>query len=104
MCWGFACGDGWFEIIKNLSEKISEISPETEAVQVKEKFGGLRFYISTGSDEVYDLINEAEDKSYRICEKCGSEENVTTEGPGWIFTLCDKCKEEKKNNPKWSID
>lgn len=42
MNWGFCCGDGWYDIINDLSEKLSKF--DVEAVQVKEKFGGLRYY------------------------------------------------------------
>jgi len=99
MCWGLAIGDGWFNIVYDLSKKITEIAPEVQVVQVKEKFGGLRFYtgsvLKDHSDNVYKLINEAEEKSFKTCEICGTIENVTTNGPNWIKTLCDKCR--KKN-------
>ena len=96
MCWGFEHGDGWYSIIYNLSEKITKLDPTVEAVQVKEKFGGLRFYIGPvkieHSKEVYDAIDQAEDESFKTCEVCGSKENVTTEGSNWIKTLCEKCR------------
>lgn len=48
MHWGFECGNGWFHIIYNLSQDITEIERKYKikviADQVKEKFGGLRFY------------------------------------------------------------
>ena len=47
-CGYCGCGDGWFDIINNLSSEIvkhSEYQPDhTFISQVKEKFGGLRFY------------------------------------------------------------
>jgi len=99
MCWGFCCGDGWEKIIYNLSKKITELDPNVEAVQVKEKFGGLRFYIGPviqdKADEVYDAISEAESESFKTCEYCGTKENVTTKGPGWIKTLCNDCRKER---------
>ena len=95
MCWGFECGDGWFDIINNLSQKLVEIAPTVKAVQVKEKFGGLRFYIgpvdTDKSGLVYNLIDNAENDSFKTCEYCGTKENVTTEG-GWIKTLCKTCR------------
>ena len=48
---GFDCGDGWFDLIYQLSKKLSAIYPNVRAVQVKEKFGGLRFYVVTVADE-----------------------------------------------------
>ena len=50
---GFECGSGWFDLINQLCHEISEILQSSEkqiwpvVVQVKEKFGGLRFYIHT---------------------------------------------------------
>ena len=98
MCWGFECGDGWYDLIYNLCEKIQkhcdEKGVQVEAVQVKEKFGSLRFYVSHADDVVYDLISKAEERSYRICQKCGSNENVTSTDSGWIGYYCKDCIEE----------
>lgn len=99
MCWGFECGDGWFSIIDNLSKRINEIDPDVEAVQVKEKFGGLRFYIGpvakATADKVYDAISKAENLAYKTCEYCGSTKNVKQTTTGWIKTLCKECRKEK---------
>lgn len=63
------------------------------ALQVKTKYGGLRFYMTHGTDEIFELIDEAEDKSYEICELCG--EKGKPRDIGWIWTLCDKCHKKK---------
>ena len=97
MCFGFECGDGWFDLLCKLSEKLSKDHPEVEAVQVKEKYGGLRFYINNGSDKAYDLIDEAAAESYGTCENCGTKQNVTQNEVGWILTLCDNCREERRS-------
>lgn len=62
--------------------------------QIKEKYGGLRFYVGGASNTVLDLIDWAERKSYEICERCGElgKPNKT----GWITTLCEKCREHRK--------
>lgn len=93
MVFGFECGDGWYEIIYNLTKKLSEVSPETRVLQVKEKFAGLRYYVDTCNDEGYALIDEAEDMSFKTCEVCGSTENVKVRGDYWIQTRCEKCKD-----------
>jgi len=95
MAWGFACGDGWFEIIKELAEKLEPLG--VVAAQVKEKFGGLRFYINGVDDsireEVYNYIHEAESKSYKTCEQCGKPgERV---GGGWVQTVCKDCRDSE---------
>lgn len=95
MCWGFECGDGWFEILKKLSKKLRDISRkrgiDIRAVQVKEKWGGLRFYIEGGNEEANKAIDEAEYDSFDTCEQCG-EPGTMTEKHGWYQTLCDKCE------------
>ena len=66
-----------------------------EAVRIKEKFGGLRFYYSGGDSIIEGAIDFAEFLSYRICEKCGSTNNVT-QTKGWITSLCENCMKEVK--------
>jgi hypothetical protein len=92
MCWGFP-GDGWFDLIYRLSEDLVKIEPTLQAVQVKEKFGGLRFYIDSCPEDTWSAvqqrISEAEAESFRTCESCGAPGSVR--GGGWVKTLCDKC-------------
>jgi hypothetical protein len=57
------------------------------AVQVKEKFGGLRFYVQAATDKHYQYISFAESMSYRTCEECGAPGKTYTDG--WHTTLCD---------------
>jgi hypothetical protein len=74
---------------------IEEKEWQVEATQVKQKFGGLRFYISGADDMVHGMITLAEHLSYEICESCGSTENIKQTKGGWIFSLCPKCTEER---------
>ena len=114
MCWGITCGDGWFNILIGLCELInnrvnyinkqididfqkrrSSLVPVTrnylvcEVVQVKEKFGGLRFYIEGGDDYILGLIALAESMSYVVCSSCGNK--GMPKKTGWLKTLCDQC-------------
>ena len=68
-------------------------SDHPRASQVKEKFGSLRFYMSSATNEMWDLIKEAESKSATICEECGSLGEERDDG--WIRTLCDKCHQNR---------
>ena len=101
MAFGFECGDGWFKIIDQLSADITALDKRdgttTIATQVKEKFGGLRFYIQSGSDAVFALIDEAEALSERTCEMCGEPGKLR--GKGWVSTLCDACWAKNPDSP-----
>ena len=109
MYWGFEHGDGWYAIVeslcsniqshvdwkrrgeqfKDLSDQEFDEEHQTVAVQVKEKFGGLRFYVNNDDDYIRGAISMAESMSYRTCEVCGNAGN--SRGGGWIRTLCDGC-------------
>lgn len=95
-------GKGWEPLVIDLHHKLREIDPDYQIVQIKEKFGGLRYYTRQTLgvfDEFRDLINEAEELSFKTCEECGGTDEVETDtlGPGyfWIFTLCDTCRAER---------
>jgi len=94
ICFGCDCNDGWYDILDELFKKISKY-PDVSLFQVKEKFGGLRVYLNGGPPEVYDFIREAEEKSYKTCEKCGKDGKLR-EDLGWILTLCETCYEYVK--------
>ena len=130
MHWGFECGDGWFRLIYDLSSAIERearkkgIDPASHdwprVRQVKEKFGTLRYYISTpgpDADDINNLIAEhrnsvisfrpvasidairnlvevAEAQSEHICESCGLAGTLRTEG--WWKVSCDPCHEKRR--------
>ncbi len=101
----YSCvGEGW----ESLLDEIFEAVGDTPIVihQVKEKFGGLRFYYSFSMtegpifedemDKIENVIEEIEEKSYTVCEYCGSSGSLRND-LSWIKTLCDKCYEETKS-------
>ena len=63
------------------------------AVQVKEKFGYLHFYASGFTDEMDELVTEAENKSATICETCSKPGKLRNDLP-WKRTLCNDCYTE----------
>lgn len=154
MCWGFECGDGWYDLLDVLCANIQnhvdnarkyrartirfnralkrawagdinalmryhtndknkgpsdwtydsverdlrevhelrEVPKRVKkviAVQVKEKFGGLRFYYDGGDSVISGMVQMAEGMSYRTCEICGCQ--AQTRRDRWITTQCDPC-------------
>lgn len=77
------------EMIDSAREYMEQEAEKVPTVtQVKEKFGGLRFYVSTATDEQYGMIRLAEALSYNTCEICGSRGRLG--GNGWFSTRCAK--------------
>jgi len=115
------CERGWLPVVLQLMKDIDEAwrgfpvegAPERCwcPVEVKEKFGGLRFYVqvlvppnkadpaeriadvNARTQKMNDLIRKAEEACSKICEDCG---NATT-GPrwvnNWVRTVCQPCYE-----------
>lgn len=94
MPFGFEHGDGWFDIVWRLCERleplVTQFEQETgdkfEVFQVKEKYGGLRFYPDLGNDAIFNAIAEAENESLKTCEECGKPGEPNRRG--WIRTRC----------------
>ena len=95
MSLGFDCGDGWYGIIDALAQELTaNKSIDIRAFQVKEKWGGLRFYVNSATDEQFAMIDLAEAFSYRVCEACGKPGKLRQ--GGWIVTLCEECNGKRK--------
>lgn len=84
---GVECGPGWRKIIEPLMERC--LREGVAITQIKEKFGGLRFYVGSANDELFDAIDAAEKESLKTCEQCG-EPGILRTDKSWFQTLCDK--------------
>lgn len=68
--------------------------PEAElplVVQVKEKFGGLRFYMENMTREIRGLVENACEQSKITCDSCGAEGSLYN-NKGWYRTSCMECR------------
>jgi hypothetical protein len=101
---GFAVGPGWWPILESLcthiqsyidwrqeqKEKYGQGDGCRQVVveQIKEKFGGLRFYYQGGDDRVDGMVRMAEAWADHSCEECGKPGERRS--GGWVRTLCDE--------------
>jgi hypothetical protein len=93
---GLTHDDGWFDILRRLCEDLEPLvadfeheagGPKFEVLQVKEKFGGLRFYVNDANDAIRQRIVTAIQESFHTCELCGQPGKLREDGR--IKTLCD---------------
>ena len=105
---GIECGDGWYMLLDTLMADIvnhlkynKDVQP-VNISQIKEKYGGLRFYYDGGNEYIRGAVSMAESLSYHICEKCGTTINVG-QTKGWIYTICKSCysNDEIANKLTW---
>ena len=97
-------GPGWYNLIYTLTNcidnhvewknKRDKTDEKLHIAQIKEKFGGLRYYIDGGDETIYGMIRLAESLSFTICEECG--ESGKLRSGGWMKTLCDEHEAERQ--------
>jgi hypothetical protein len=102
------CGPGWDNLLRMIDGALKEIDPDYQIMQVKEKFGGLRYYTSLSErltdeqrNQCYEIERTAEALSFCLCEQCGTTNEVETKGWGggyWILTLCQQCGAKQIEN------
>jgi hypothetical protein len=81
--------EGWYDLIQSLIDELIALGWDRRVHQVKEKFGGLRFYVETIPEGGEEIITKYESLSYKICEKCGEEGQLRGGNGQWLRTLCE---------------
>lgn len=102
--WTYAnieCDSGWLTILERLFDSIesylqtqkknSAIRKKFKFEQIKEKFAGLRVYVSNADEKIYDMIVNTEHDSQLICECCSLAGTLCKRG-GRFKTLCSDCR------------
>lgn len=94
-----AMPDGWrkaFGLL--LCEDIMKILTKHNMVdsyrilQIKEKYGTLRWYDNGAPKELHSLLNKYEHISEYVCIECGKV-NVPVYDDGWVSPFCTDCME-----------
>lgn len=90
-------------ILSNITRKLMPnrfnfvARPEIKIAQIKEKFGGLRFYYDGGDARVAGMVDLAENLSMKICQETG-ESGETRVKNGWWATLSERRAKELQYN------
>lgn len=91
-------GPGWYRLIVDLDAQLAAIDPDYPLIQVKQKFGGLRYYAHR-SDSSHDrqaefnaAIEAAERAASSTCEVCGAQPAQRCRSKhGLVMNLCAGC-------------
>ncbi len=91
-------GRGWYPVVIALDRQLADLDPGYRVLQVKEKFGTLRYYWQpdeTNPSEAVrtrgeELVNAAEALSGRTCDECAAMGSLV-QRRGWLRTLCEDC-------------
>ena len=76
------------EIQQVLGRQPEEVRDSFQIMDVKEKWGRMRIYVSPYIEEVEDVIDKYETIAMRTCCVCGKPVEVIK-----LFPLCEVCEE-----------
>lgn len=92
---------GWLGIVQEFADRMTNLlndfaGEKITILDIKEKYGELRFYAATESeDEEFverfnNLISDLEDAATITCMRCGNTDTARTR-ERWYLTYCDNC-------------
>ena len=81
-------GPGWDNLMLDFLEQFQKVRTADQIIlQTKEKFGGLRIYLSLYTTEVEELVAAAEQRANTTCEMTGRDGASAHVRHGWLRTL-----------------
>lgn len=83
-------GAGWVPILERLATRLIQLGWDRRVQQIKEKFGGLRFYSDSLNGEMSEAVRAAAAEAERTCEECGAPGEMRHKG--WLKVRCDACE------------
>jgi len=93
--------EGWYQIVVDCDKELTAIDSNYKIFQIKEKFGGLRYYMTPCNDttkkqrdQMYEVISKYETIAARTCEATGLPGVLMKSAGGWLKTL----------NPEYAAD
>jgi hypothetical protein len=91
--------EGWYQIVIDCDKELSEIDPDYQIYQIKEKFGTLRYYHKSSQPyneqnylKMVSIISKYESLSSCTCEATGLPGLLMKSSTGYYKTL----------NPQWT--
>lgn len=102
--------EGWYQIIVDCDKELTAIDPNYQILQIKEKFGGLRYYISPCNDatveqreKMHQIVQKYEKIASITCEATGLNGVLMKSVGGWLKTLNVEYASKVKHYAKYSV-
>lgn len=112
--WKSEVGPGWGTILDLTDNALEQWIPGYQIAQIKEKYGGLRYYFYFPEDfedkynmedgqsvqehnermtQIHNFVHAMEALSYTVCDQCGKPGKLRSSGPYSSFVLCEEHKD-----------
>ena len=100
--WRTAFGE---DICKEIMEELvlNNCVETYQIVQIKEKYGELRWYSQCGTERIHrEIVPKYEKMSRRICIQCGQPATLVSKS--WVAPWCNTCAEQLPRHECVDID
>jgi hypothetical protein len=98
--------EGWYQLVIDCDKELSRIDQKYDLFQVKEKFGGLRYYFQSSNpglrDEMDAVVARYEEIAGRTCEATGGPGVLMKSVGNWFKTLNPEYAESTLHYAKYS--
>jgi hypothetical protein len=88
--------EGWYQLIIDCDKELIAIDPNYQIFQVKQKFGGLRYYFQPSQSDtsvaMREVVAKYEDIASKTCSATGGPGVLMKSIGGWYKTV----------NPDWA--
>jgi hypothetical protein len=99
--------EGWHQLVVDCDRELSLFDPHYKIIQVKEKFGGLRYYIKPSATcyeqrRLSDILLKYEEIAAKTCEATGKPGVLMKSIGGWYKTLNPEYAESALHYAKYT--
>lgn len=102
--------EGWYGLVTDCDAELAAMDANYQLLQVKEKFGGLRYYFIPSADTtaeqrdaMYGVVAKYEAIAAKTCEATGKPGVLMKSIGGWLKTLDPEYAENTKHYAKYSV-
>ena len=102
--------EGWYHLVLDCDKELTGVDPNYQIYQVKEKFGGLRYYTKPSNLDdkhtlmrIGDIISKYEDIAWKTCSATGKPGVLMKSIGGWLKTHNPEYAAESLRHQKYSI-
>lgn len=110
-CWkSIDVDEGWYQLVVDCDKELTGVDQNYQIYQVKEKFGGLRYYaMPSNLDDKHtlmrigDIISKYEDIAWKTCSATGGSGVLMKSTGGWMKTLNPEYAASTLHYAKYSV-
>ena len=99
--------EGWYQLIVDCDKELTAIDPNYQIFQIKQKFGGLRYYVhpsqSDTSKAMHEVVTKYEKIAAATCEATGNPGVLMRSRSGWLKTLDPEWASSGKTHTKYYL-